>query len=300
MICKGAPDEDPNITSLQDDDAVKVEVGDKKSLLANAPKSRAKDIDSRLNDVVEIGIAREMMEANKKHVKKGHHRSKTLHGKNRSKTSRSKIPLKKIILKHKKAKSSKNAAKRVEIEDGFKSDTSPFSNLKEVENGVDKVDLQTAVLGSEAEFKTNMFDGLNRDLPDFGGLDNVGDVEKLLETPKPKKKMDYYVDHFSSDPYEAESEKEQWLQENSIRSKEYRREVKEKDDQGINKLLKPKIYIKCLCQYPRLRIVRIAVLLFYFVSLFVSLCLFFFLFCSFCFACLFVCFCELFCLFCLL
>ncbi|XP_031561826.1 microtubule-associated protein RP/EB family member 1-like isoform X2 [Actinia tenebrosa] len=224
-------DEDPNIASLQDNDSVNVEIGEKKSSLALGPKSRTKDIDSKLNDVVEIGIAREMIEANKKPGKKGHHLSSTLHGKN-NKIPRSKIPLKKYILKQKENSSSINNAKRVEIEDGFKSDSNPFSNLKEVANGVDKVDLQTAVLGSEAEFKTNTFDALDRDLPDFGGLDNVGDVEKLLETPKPKKKMDYYVDHFSSDPYEAESEKEQWLQENRIRPKQYRREVKNTDGQG--------------------------------------------------------------------
>jgi hypothetical protein len=229
--------------SPQKKDALGFENGVKKSMTV-LPEDESKDSDSKLKDVVEIGIAREMIEANKNPEGQSQSSRKTLKKNVKSLrqalTAKSKIKQRKNVVKKKGKMSLKRKTKRVEIETGHK-DQSPFSEIKEITNGVDNVDLQNTGLGPEAGdaisadsigLKADAFDGLEKDLPDFAGLDNVGDVQKILETPKHKtKKLDYFVEHFSNDPYVAESEREQWMKENDIRPKQYRRRL-EKTKQG--------------------------------------------------------------------
>lgn len=123
--------------------------------------------------------------------------------------------------------------KRVEIEDGFKSQ-SPFTNLNGVSHEISKVDSPISDLTSKSSDsvsdegfagKSLELDSLAK-LPDFDGLNNRKDVQELFETPT-SKKFDYYVEHFSTDPYLAESEKEEWMKENDSRMKQYRRRLED-------------------------------------------------------------------------
>lgn len=126
----------------------------------------------------------------------------------------------------------KSNTKRVEIEDGFKSQSPLISNFDGASHEITKVDSTNSDFGPKASValsdegfggKTAEVDNLAK-LPDFVGLNNRKDVQELFETPT-NKKFDYYVEHFSNDPYLAESEKEEWMKDSDARMKQYRRRL---------------------------------------------------------------------------
>ena len=62
-------------------------------------------------------------------------------------------------------------------------------------------------------------------MPEFDGASDFGSVQKLFETPHKSKKLDYYVEHFSKDPYVAYSEREEWMKENDLHLNKFRRRL---------------------------------------------------------------------------
>lgn len=146
--------------------------------------------------------------------------------------TKSKKPQQQLQRKQNEKNIRKSNTKRVEIEDGFKSQSPLISNFDGASHEITKVDSTNSDFGPKANValsdegfggKTAEVDNLAK-LPDFVGLNNRKDVQELFETPT-NKKFDYYVEHFSNDPYLAESEKEEWMKDSDARMKQYRRRL---------------------------------------------------------------------------
>lgn len=184
-------------------------MGTRKAIIASSPlkslldwpRMDLEDAGKQLD--VELEISQEMVNAKKAKISKSH-------SSHQSSKKRSNIP--KRASKHHK-KNNKRLQKRakirrVEIETGYKHPRE-FTSIGTTGADTSSID---------------GFDGLSK-VPDFDGVNQVNDVQNLLETPKSSKKLDYYVEHFSKDPYLAYSEQQEWMNDNEGHMKNYRRRL---------------------------------------------------------------------------
>ncbi|XP_032231676.2 uncharacterized protein LOC5507228 isoform X3 [Nematostella vectensis] len=159
------------------------------------------------DSAVEMGIAKEIGQNDKKSKLSNHASEKT------AKSSKQIYVLKR--------EDKEPDSKRVEIETGDDTGADPVSSLSRLGDDLPKI-----LKGSPDSVNLAAFD----DLPEAFRGSKLEDKVAGFVGKAGKKKFDYFTEHYSKDPYIAEYQREEWMRNNGVMGKPYRRWLKNKKE----------------------------------------------------------------------